>query len=337
MTLDTASKKEFTKQIYQGDHLCMVFDEVHRTGSKEHQRAIRIKAGEMLGLSATPERFGDPEGTTLIIDTFKGILEPRFKLKDAIEKGILCPYFYYPNLIELNKEEQEEWDDLTSDINKKCAKYKKNAQKLVADDYIKMLLIKRARILKKAKAKEILAERIIKDNYRKGQGWIIYCDDQDQLEKVSQHMGNNEWFKYHSKMEGDRKETLNYVRDNGGILLAIRCLDEGVDIPSVTHGLILASSRNPREFIQRRGRILRKHIGKSHAYLFDAIVRPNPSSKKAISARCIITEELKRAKEFAETAMNTTCKINLKLIEIDEEFEGTIEEGYESDYEPDTK
>jgi superfamily II DNA or RNA helicase len=74
-------------------------------------------------------------------------------------------------------------------------------------------------------------------------------------------------------MPGDKIETLNYFAEKGGVLLAIKCLDEGIDIPSATHALILASSQNPREYIQRRGRVLRSHqeSGKTHAYIFDPI------------------------------------------------------------------
>ena len=79
---------------------------------------------------------------------------------------------------------------------------------------------------------------------------------------------------YHSAMTGDKEQTIRLFEANGGIVVSIRCLDEGVDIPSVTHALILASSKNPREYIQRRGRVLRRAEGKSVANIHDVLVLP---------------------------------------------------------------
>jgi superfamily II DNA or RNA helicase len=104
-------------------------------------------------------------------------------------------------------------------------------------------------------------------------------------------------------MAGDRSATLAELELNGGILVSVRCLDEGVDLPAVGHALILASSRNPREFIQRRGRILRRHHGKTLAYLHDAVVVPADTSEPPPpGGDRLLMGELRRVLEFAHGA-----------------------------------
>ncbi len=119
-------------------------------------------------------------------------------------------------------------------------------------------------------------------------------------------------------MEGDRDETLRWLDSFGGIVVAIKCLDEGVDIPSVTHALILASSKNPREFVQRRGRVLRRAKDKSLAFVYDAIVMPPDRTQDEDSPPDPITSgELARAIEFAESANNDAARADLLAIAID--------------------
>ena len=147
----------------------------------------------------------------------------------------------------------------------------------------------------------------------------MYCDNQTQLRSVLElllKMGVDA-YEYHSEMLGDRNETLDYFASFGGVLVSIRCLDEGIDIPSTTHALILASSKNPREFIQRRGRILRKADRKNFAYLYDVVVTPNGEMVDDTKTVSIIDSELARAIQFGEWAENPSCIADLKNIAID--------------------
>ena len=153
--------------------------------------------------------------------------------------------------------------------------------------------------------------------YKRGQRWIIYCDDQAQLNDVTIALAESSHtaMPFHSAMEGDRAETLRWLDRFGGIVVAIKCLDEGVDIPSVTHALILASSKNPREFIQRRGRVLRRAQNKSLAFVFDAIVLPPDRVEGDDLAPDPITSgELARAIEFAQSADNPAAHADLLAI-----------------------
>ena len=166
-----------------------------------------------------------------------------------------------------------------------------------------MLLIQRSRVAKKASAKVRLACTVLKGYFEKGQGWLVYCEDADQLAQVlaalRQEGMDMDPVEYHSKMEGDRAATMSWFQSFGGILVSIRCLDEGIDIPDVSHALILASSQNPRQFIQRRGRVLRRVPGKQVAIVHDAIVAP-VSADDEPEQISLLRSELVRGIEFAD-------------------------------------
>lgn len=321
-TMDTASSDKFISGIVQGDHLLVVADEVHRIGSAKRSKFLSVYSGERLGLSATPIRYGDPDGTKAIMEYFGGVVEPVYTLKDAIYDGVLTKYFYYPISMCLSSTEQDEWNRYTKKINRLYAQMLSSgdgAKKILSDHRISSLLLQRARIVKTASKKVTLAGDIVSQNYKKGQKWIVYCDNRIQLGEVLSCLSARgiDAYEYYSEMEGDRKETLSYFSDFGGVLVSIRCLDEGIDIPSTTHALILASSKNPREFIQRRGRILRKSPGKSFAYLYDIIVTPNGEIRDDLKSTSIIESELSRAIKFGEWAENPSCVASLKNIAIE--------------------
>jgi hypothetical protein len=137
-------------------------------------------------------------------------------------------------------------------------------------------------------------------------------------------------------MSGDKVEALNWFKKFGGILVSIKCLDEGVDIPAVSHAFILASSQNPRQFIQRRGRVLRKSIGKDLAVIHDAIVVPvDPRSEREQIS--LLKAELIRSLEFADSALNKGAGADLRRIAIEmgidpsREGEAAIEEDPEEE------
>jgi superfamily II DNA or RNA helicase len=114
-------------------------------------------------------------------------------------------------------------------------------------------------------------------------------------------------------MEGDRHATLEWFKTFGGLLVSIRCLDEGVDIPAISHALILASSQNPRQFIQRRGRVLRKFPGKDYAVIHDAIVVP-VSLELEPEQTSLLKAEMLRSIEFANNALNKSAGAELREI-----------------------
>ena len=320
-TMDTAAGNQFLKGISNGENILLVVDEVHRIGSPNRRKILNIiEAEERLGLSATPRRYGDPVGTAAIFDYFSGIIPPPFTLEDAIKSNVLTRYYYYPIKLFLTSEEQDRWNSLTKEINKLIAINSnggKDIDKIInSNARLQMKLIERARIIKQASGKTKLVLDTISKHYSSGQRWIVYCDNKGQLKEVLDLLLSEGYdaYEYHSEMKGDRTETLNYFSSNGGILVSIRCLDEGVDIPETTHALIIASSKNPREFIQRRGRILRKYPGKHFANLYDAVVIPYQNHDEEDKTDSIIESELARAIQFGEWAENPSCVTDLKII-----------------------
>jgi superfamily II DNA or RNA helicase len=332
-TMQTAASEDFRKLMRGGPQVFLVADEVHRLGSTEHLKILRLDSGPRLGLSATPRRAGDPAGTQAIFEYFQGVVPPPFTLKDAIESNALTPYLYYVHPVELSNEEQDEWHALTQRIKRDAAR---NARKPEdqGSEYRKRLLIERGRILKGAAGKVPLSLNILRDRYEDGQRWIVYCDNVDQLQRVLAELRSSgiKASEYHSAMIGDRSQTLRLFDHHGGIVVSIRCLDEGVDIPSVSHALILASSRNPREFIQRRGRVLRKAEGKSVAFIHDAIVVPLVTRDED-SGVDILAGEMTRAIEFGRNALNPSSVTELERLALrfGLDFEQLAGSGYEED------
>jgi superfamily II DNA or RNA helicase len=299
-----------------GKHLFLVADEVHRLGADGARRILRIDSGPRLGLSATPERAGDPEGTSAIFEYFCGVVAPTFGISEAVKSGALTPYAYSVHPIYLEADEQEHWQNLTDEYRRLYARAEaKGAGDPGIAARLKMLLIRRARIVKAARGKVEAAASIIRSYYQAGQRWIIYCDDQVQLGIVRYALrsaGLDDVYEYHSAMAGDRVRTLDRFNTLGGIIVSIRCLDEGVDIPAVSHALILASSRNPREFIQRRGRVLRRAEGKTLAFLHDVIVAPHVTDEG--DGNSILAGEIARAIEFGSHAINPASVTDLQLL-----------------------
>lgn len=335
----TAANPDFINGVNSGSHLFVVADEVHNLGSKKRRNIFNIVSGPRLGLSATPERFGDEEGTNAIFSYFGDIIQPEFSLEDAIKSHVLTRYFYHPNRVYLNEIEQESWDAIAKEIAKLIARSNSAGQSL--SDSIKnnprlqQLLIDRARILKNASNKVKLAIKILDENFKPGQKWIVYCDNQSQLRQVliAAEEHGFDAYEYYAEMEGDREETLKYFESFGGVLVSIKCLDEGVDIPSTTHALILASSKNPREYIQRRGRVLRLSEGKSFAHVYDAITLPNGAIEENDRQTSIVIGELSRAIQFGTWAENEGCITDLKIIAIDYgiDYQDYVKGGFEDD------
>ena len=333
-TMQTASSERFRQLLRDGSHLFVVADEVHRTGSPTHQQVLHFSSGPRLGLSATPRRAGDPVGTAALLDYFDGIVPPPFTIQDAIAAGNLAPYSYRPHRLSLDDDEQAAWDRLTAEIGRQLA-IRGEEEPAPIDDAIRRLLIQRARVAKKATAKSPLAAEVVSRHFEQGQRWLVYCEDQEQLRAVRgaiEETGIREVYEYHSAMEGNPESTLRVFEQSGGVVVAIRCLDEGVDIPATSHALILASSRNPREFIQRRGRVLRTAPGKSIAHIHDAIVLPSGLGQE-VPVGSMVKGELARAIEFGQHAVNPDGVVELKTIAVDYglDWKALVEEGFEID------
>ena len=309
--LGTASTDDFIRRLQVHENLLVVADEVHTVGQAQCKDLLfKIKfAGARLGLSATYQRFGDPDGTSRIESVFGKPLLPGFSISDAISSGRLVPYDYFYEEVSLTDEEQEEFEKLTKQIQQASARESGGRSFNDLSSYLQSLIFKRSGILKGAANKSQLAARVLQERYKVNQNWLIYCDDTEQLFSVREALMNFDFNPqmYFDAMPGSKRATLENFSENGGILLAIKCLDEGVDIPSATHALILASSQNPREYIQRRGRVLRtdSKSGKFHAEIIDTIVVNQSGIPLNI-------REVERMIQFAEDADNSSIKIDIQ-------------------------
>jgi hypothetical protein len=251
-----------------------------------------------------------------MFDYFGEVIPPPITLADAIAAGRLVEYEYTPHPVSLTAEESEDWKRLTLQIRREVGSSKGEGGKPAPlSEKAKMLLIRRSRIAKKAANKIVLAAKVLARHYDEGDRWLVYCEDQSHLEAVVSALRGIGLspLRYHTDMDGDKDAALAHFRTFGGVMVSIRCLDEGVDIPAVDHALILASSQNPRQFVQRRGRVLRKAPWKHMASIHDAIVVPVSLDDEPEQA-ALLKSEFVRAVEFARSAINRDAGAELREI-----------------------
>lgn len=322
-TMDTASSNDFMEFFNQAYEPVLVADEAHRLGSEQRRRILQLNFKERLGLSATPERLFDEEGSSALRNFFGETpvydlaMGSSVKISSETEKEVpvlgrfLSRYTYDFKIAHLTQNEQQEWDVLTKKIRRYWARIKSTEEQEsldLADNQLKLLLIKRASIVKLAEEKIKMARQIISEDYPSESRWIVYCQDENQLNQVAKALKADHPYTnilvYHSKMSDEERQlVLDLFEKEPGIIVSIRCLDEGVDIPSADGALILASSTNPREYVQRRGRVLRKARGKIGARIIDVIVLPESSDEEDVPLS-IVKGELARAYEFASLSEN---------------------------------
>ena len=331
----------------------LIADEAHNMGSTLMLKAMkRVVFQRRIGLSATPHRQYDPQGNRSINDFF-GIKDHytfEYSMAEAIEKGVLCKYRYFPHVVNLNEDEMEQYLILSKQI----AKFFHDDTEMFDDDpVLTALLLKRKRIIHKAVNKLVKFKEIINDLYReKGnlKYTMIYApegvcpddsyynvvDDRDEIEDSGDEiplinlytMLVAETNKYTTVEQFTARETDRdrILRDfaNGvtDVLVAMKCLDEGVDVPRAENAIFCASTGNPRQFIQRRGRILRIHENKSMAYIHDLVVVPyvDYDIESFNMERSLLKRELLRVSDFAKIATNSSYTENV-LKEIIEYYE----------------
>lgn len=289
----------------------LIGDEAHGLGAAHVRKAMTEKAGLRLGLSATPRRWFDDEGTDTLFSYF-GSTCFEFSIDQAIGK-FLTPYEYYPQLVNLTDAETDQYDELTQKIIAISTLAEHDAE---LRERLQKLLLRRARIISSAQQKLPallhLLSRMQEDCRQRAEelaGILVYCapgEHRKVLRSVAA-LGLRCHEFVHDVNLSDREKLLALF-DTGDIqvLVAIKCLDEGVDVPSTRTAFILASSTNPREFVQRRGRILRLAPGKTLAVIYDFLVVP-PANRLALKLGSdvgILQREMPRFVEFSSSAMN---------------------------------
>ena len=326
-THDTFYRNDFLEIIgIAKTKLFLIADEVHGMWSEERKTGFAADYKFRLGLSATPSRWFDAEGTQELFRYFDAEDENNkfvFSLEQAIKtvnpetgETYLVPYEYKPYFAELSEAELEEYEERTKDIVKAYHKAKRKVEK---QKYFVLLCKQREDIIRNAAGKYESFREIIED-IGELEYCLIYCSPEqiDTVQKilieknVKQHkFTQNEDIRPDQRYGGISER--DYLLRNLGsgtyqALVAIRCLDEGVDIPQARMGIILASTGNPRQYIQRRGRLLRRSSGKDKAVIYDVIVLPPPKSSLPPSLieleRKILSREFQRYQEFSHIAMN---------------------------------
>ena len=331
----TFSTKYVQSLIRELDNdVVLVVDEAHNIGSANYRKILPEKIKYRLALSATIDRYHDESGTNALYNYF-GEKCIEYSLKQAIEEHMLTRYYYHPVVVSLNDEELDEYLEITKQLGKYI---KKQNGKTFVSEAGKRLLIKRSRIIAGASEKlQALKREItphVNDNHI-----LIYCgstvskeEDADegrkQIEVVAAMLGNELGMKVGRFTALESSEERMQIREsfsNGNVmqaLVAIKCLDEGVNIPAIKSAYFLASSTNPKEYIQRRGRVLRKYEGKKYAEIVDFVTLPFPieminyqNEDIKQSTRGLIIRELKRIVDFAELSENysESSSIVLKL------------------------
>ena len=309
--------KDLTKYI-------VIFDEAHNMGSSGFmENSKTFKFQNRIGLSATPLKDWDEKGSNDFIYNFFNINEPTFvfPLKKAIGK-FLCNYNYSPRFAILNLDEWNEYKDWTRRIFKSNEEGKLNST----------ALFMRQQVIDKCEDKlnillNIVDELEISSDLNHT---LIYCpkgDDEQEDERLIHKIGGLISEKYSQKINGQfflgetkyrQKLIEDFSRGMVQFIYAIKCLDEGVNIPITKNAIFIASGKNKREYIQRRGRVLRKH-GDKVSNIFDIVTLP-PISVFEIdkeSAVLFIVNEFERIIEFLDTSISkirATDTINKKLL-----------------------
>lgn len=339
VTHDTFPTLDFIKIISSTEvDVFLIVDEVHGIGAPERKKGLISLYQYRLGLSATPKRWYDTDGSNELYEYFKGIVF-ELPLKEAITtinpatgKTFLTKYDYKPIFIELTKDELFDYEEQTKKIVKM---YSNSLDKKDREDLFNILLNKRANIIKNAINKftcfEDILNKISPISY-----CLVYVSPQ-QIERVQHTLLNRKIIQSKFTMDegttpsdqfggmSERDYLLKkFENADYQMLVAMNCLDEGVDIPPARTAILLSSSGNPRQYIQRRGRVLRHSPGKEKAIIYDILVKPTKKHRfsdehLAEIEKIIFQKELKRYEEFAEIANNSLECLNI-IYNVQKEF-----------------
>lgn len=315
----------------------LIADEAHNMGAKRVlDRMDSITYLRRIGLSATPSRqFDDLENQKVF--EFFGSLDRytfEFSMREAIDKDFLCRYYYYPHIVRLNDAEMAEYLKISRQLSK-FYNFDKEAFSQ-SNDVLMALLLKRKRIIHKAKQKEQIFKSILEERFHEkgnlkytlvyvpeGNKPDLTADEFDILDNLetdedSAHLidlytqivcsiSKTTTVREFTSSSKDRAKILeDFASGKLEVLTSMKCLDEGVDVPRSEMAIFCASTGNPRQFVQRRGRILRKHKDKHRAIIHDMIVAPWISSAEDSykMERNLLEAELKRVRDFASLSEN---------------------------------
>lgn len=334
-TYDTYFSKLHNKLEKQKICKMFVVDEAHELSANQIAK-LSVNYKYRLGLSATPQRH-DKNETEQIISYFTQGKNKTFEytIDQAIEKGFLSRYEYYPIYVIMGEENFEKYCSFTKLLNALRNQEEKDQEKITD------VLNKRSLIVKKEDNKIIKLREMVSSKKYEFKNSVVYCGlgnsietDEKIIDQVSialYELGNYSVSHFTSKTE-DRVRVLHEF-ENGyyDTLVAIKCFDQGVDVPKLDKIYIMASDSLKRQTIQRRGRVLRKCIesGKKLAYIYDMVLLP-PNGDYGNGATALVRNELKRVEEYERLAENKD-EIETQIQELIEEYRVDTEEYNEED------
>lgn len=299
------------------EYMLLIGDECHHHGTTEAAKSLPSSAAYKMGLSATPFDVVDENRNETIADIY-GSIAYEYGLADALADGVLAPYNYHVHVVALDEDEIEEYEGLSSEIGSRLAARVQSGES-GEDKRLDALLMRRARLLGSCRNK-LKALRGMLSEKKPQPLSLFYCGDGSvtdeqsettlrQVDAVSAILAECGWKTSQFTSRETKKERRAILDDFriGTIdgVVAIRCLDEGVDVPGCHAAYLLASSRNPRQFIQRRGRVLRPAPGKECAEIHDFLVHiPKRSDGERNLERNLVRSELERVGEFVYLASN---------------------------------
>lgn len=327
-THNTASSDKFTNAIQQniqiGTDILFVGDETHWLGAHKFQHALLPCYKYRIGLSATPSRWFDDVGTAKLV-AFYGNANFEFTIKDALTeynpmtgKHFLVNYHYNISKVSLDEDETEQYKDISAKISKLWNLKENNSDTALI---LERLIEKRANIIRNASAKYNQLKVILDELQSKGriENLIIFVSPQQIIEvlnilasreiifhKLTEKEGTKAEKRFGNKSE--REHIISKFKSKGyQAIVAIKCMDEGIDIPTADVGILMASSTNPREYVQRIGRIIRQSPNKHSAELYDICVDTLHfvGDDYAELERKIRAKEQIRLKEIAANAINS--------------------------------
>ena len=299
-TYRTAGTTHFNNMISSlGQNTMLIADECHNFGVRSFRENQFHQLESKIGLSATPDRWWDEEGSSYVKDFFNGIVF-EYSMEEAIRKKALTEYEYEPIIVDLEEDELEKYERITRRIA-----YLYNSDQDEQEE-IERLQRERSLIIGRASnKKEALVRLLMKTGIENVSHTLVYVAP-GQVVEITTMLANLglRMHQFDSTIPNNQRAKIleSFASGMIQVLVAIKCLDEGVDVPSTKTAYFLASTSNPREFIQRRGRVLRTYPGKTMAQIYDFIVLPNNADDQTFEI--IASKELPRFAEFSSYAIN---------------------------------
>ena len=321
--------------------LLLIADEAHNMGGGLVAKRLNdIKYLRRIGLSATPDRQFDEEGNLRLMSFFGCNKEYTFEysMAEAIKNKALCKYYYYPHLVKLTQDEMSQYIELSKKIAKIINRTDNDSREI-----LKRLLLKRKQIIHKAENKKKEFEAILKEHLNKTGSLkytLVYVpegnrlddqtadifdteerikDDEDTLHLIDEYtrivrnLDPHIVVRQFTSESSDRDSMLSdFANGNIDVLTSMKCLDEGVDVPRSELAIFCASTGNPRQFIQRRGRVLRTHKDKRYAIIHDLVVIPETNFDSGCYEleKSLVSIEIKRVRDFALLSENCNDTLN---------------------------